>query len=351
MRARTRSRHPASASNALLDRVWRCTYPQTVILGAHCSTAGGLHKALERATTVGASSCQIFVKNNMQWFGKPYQPLEIAQYQKALASSQVKAVFGHAGYLINIAAPPSENRDKSIKSLVQEVELATQIGLPFLVLHPGAHLGSGEEAGMTAAAQALNEVFRVTRNSRVRIALENTAGQGTCLGCRLPDLAGIYERVDHPERLGICLDTAHFLAAGYDIRTPKGWDSAIQEVKALVGLKEILGFHLNDSKADLGSHVDRHAHIGLGKIGLGAFGHIVNDARFQRRPGCLETPKSDDLHEDVENLKALRSLVNGAVVTEAVPPSPAAAKNTRSSARPKPKAQAERDRPRAKQTN
>ncbi len=144
----------------------------------------------------------------------------------------------------------------------------------------------------------------------MRIALENTAGQGTCLGHQIAHLAVNCERVNQPERLGACLDTAHFFAAGYDLRTPKGWDAAIREVDTMIGLRQILAFHLNDSKTDFGSHLDRHAHIGQGKIGREAFRHIVNDTRFCDLPGCLETPKSDDLHEDVENLATLRSLVD-----------------------------------------
>lgn len=280
-----------------------------MIFGAHCSTAGGLGTALERAGKIGALACQIFVKNNMQWFGRPYEPAAVARFRSLLNQSGLHCVFGHTGYLINVAAPAGENRDKSIKSLVQEIELATEIDLPFLVLHPGAHLGAEESAGLKQVAAGLNEALRITKSSRVRIALENTAGQGTCLGCKLEQLARIYDQVDHPERLGVCLDTAHLLAAGYDIRTPKGWDAVIGQIESLVGLDQILAFHLNDSKTGLGSRVDRHAHIGQGKIGREAFRHIVNDPRFPHHPGCLETPKSDDLHEDRENLAILRSLV------------------------------------------
>jgi deoxyribonuclease-4 len=223
--------------------------------------------------------------------------------------SSLKWVFGHTGYLINLGAPPSENRDRSIESLIQEIQLATALGLPFLVMHPGAHLGTGEAAATRQIIAGLNEVFAATRRSRVRIALENTAGQGSCLGHRMEHLAAVFDGVKKPERLGICLDTAHFFAAGYDIRTKKGWDAAIGEVETLVGCEQIVAFHLNDSKTDLGSRVDRHAHIGQGKIGKEGFRHIVNDVRFARHPGCIETPKSADLHEDVENLKRLRELV------------------------------------------
>lgn len=281
-----------------------------MLFGAHMSTSGGVAKALERGRGIGCDVVQLFVKNNMQWFGKPYAPDELARYAREHAAGDFACVFGHAGYLINLAAPASPNRDKSIQSLIQEVQLATDLGLPFLVLHPGAHLGGGEETGIRQAAAGLDEVIAATKTSPVRIALENTAGQGTCLGWKLAHLADIYERVKRPERMGICLDTAHFVEAGYDIRTPRGWNAAIREIKARVGLNEILAFHLNDSKTALGSRVDRHEHIGRGHIGAAGFRHIINDARFARHPGCLETPKSADLHEDVENLATLRSLVN-----------------------------------------
>ena len=230
-------------------------------------------------------------------------------YANELASSGFTCVFGHSGYLINLGAPPSPNRENSLKSLIQEIQLATDLGLPFLVLHPGAHLGAGDDAGIKNIVAGLNEVFRTTKSSPVRVALENTAGQGTCLGHSTAHLAAIYDQVDKPARLGVCLDTAHLFAAGYDLRTCLGWNTAISELEALIGLEQVLAFHLNDSKTDLGSRVDRHAHIGQGKIGRNAFRHIVNDERFRDLPGCLETPKSTDLHEDVENLAVLRGLV------------------------------------------
>jgi deoxyribonuclease-4 len=277
--------------------------------GAHMSVGGGVWKALPRGVELGCEIVQIFVKNNMQWFGKPYTPQDLALYANELASGALSCIFGHTGYLINLGAPAGENRERSIKSLLQELHLATDLGLPFLVLHPGAHLGQGEEAGLKQIVSGLDEVMRATRKSPVRIALENTAGQGTCLGAKISDLAALYQRVRYPERLVVCLDTAHFFAAGYDIRTPSGWDQAIGEVEQQIGLEQIVAFHLNDSKTDLGSRVDRHAGIGEGKLGREAFRHIVNDARFVSTPGCLETPRSDDHHEDLENLRILRSLV------------------------------------------
>ena len=265
--------------------------------------------ALRRAKSIGASLCQIFVKNNMQWFGKPFSQPGLELYANEREANPLACVFGHTGYLINLGAPASENRDRSVKSLIQELQLAGDLGLPFLVLHPGAHLGQGEAAGLNQIVAGLDEVLEATAHSPVRIALENTAGQGTCLGNRLEHLAAIFDRVKHPKRLGLCLDTAHLFEAGYDVRCPKGWESAIGEVESLVGLKEVLAFHLNDSKTELNSRVDRHEHIGRGKIGKEAFRHIVNDQRFLRHPGCLETPKKEDLKEDIENLAVLRSLL------------------------------------------
>jgi deoxyribonuclease-4 len=276
--------------------------------GAHMSTAGGVWRALERGRSINCESVQIFVKNNMRWFGKTHTADDLALFAKELAESKFACVFGHTGYLINLGAPASKNRDFSIKSLIEEIDLATALGLPFLVMHPGAHLGAGEDAALKQIVAGLDEVFAATRKSRVRVALENTAGQGTCLGHKIAHLGAIFDRIKRPERLGVCLDTAHFFAAGYDIRKPKGWEAAIREVASLIGLKQVLAFHLNDSKTDLGSRVDRHAHIGQGKIGRESFRHIVNDARFEDHPGCLETPKGPDLKEDVENLKVLRSL-------------------------------------------
>jgi deoxyribonuclease-4 len=284
------------------------TLPAAMLFGAHIPAGGGVWKALERGIQIGCDIVQLFVKNNLQWFGRPFTPAELAQYANQLARGKLARVFGHTGYLINLAAPSSPKRDKSLRSLIQEIQLAADLGLPFLVMHPGAHLGQGKESGLRQLVAGLDEVFAATRHWPVRIALENTAGQGTYLGGQIAHLAEVYQRVKRPRRLGLCLDTAHLFAAGYDIRTPKGWDDLIAEVDSLLGLKEVLAAHLNDSKGELGSRLDRHAHIGEGKLGRAAFSHIVNDPRFAGLPGCLETPKSPDLHEDAANLAVLRSL-------------------------------------------
>lgn len=289
-----------------------------MIFGAHCSTAGGVFKALERAEKIKGDCAQIFVKNNMQWFGRAPTTEDAERFSGEWKRLRLGAVFGHTGYLINLGAPPSANRAKSLQSLIQEITFAGALGLPFLVLHPGAHLGAGEEAGLEQIVAGLDEVVRATKVSKVRIALENTAGQGSCLGNQLEHLAAIYDRVQKPERLALCIDTAHLFAAGYDIRTAKGWNKTIRQLDGLIGRKQIAAFHLNDSRTGLNSRVDRHEHIGQGKIGLEGFRHIVNDARFKHTPGCLETHKSDDLHEDMENLATLRSLVGRAEDDEQV---------------------------------
>lgn len=275
-------------------------------------TSGGIWKALERGRDTGCEVVQLFVKNNMQWVGKDFQDKDLEKYHQLRQQLNFDSIFGHTGYLINLGAPDeSENRSKSIQSLTQEVQLAARLQVPFLVLHPGAHLGSGEEAGIQQIIQGLEEVFEATSGAKVSIALENTAGQGTYLGGEIRHLAEIINgcSAQAKKRLGICLDTAHFFAAGYDIRTAAGWKKATGEVADMIGLDRILAFHLNDSKGDLGSHLDRHDHIGNGFLGEDTFKRIVNDSRFANTPASLETPKSKDLHEDLENLAKLRALV------------------------------------------
>jgi deoxyribonuclease-4 len=245
----------------------------------------------------------------MQWFGRPFLPGVAEGFIQEKSARGVACVFGHSGYLINLGAPASANREKSIRALIEELRLAAALGLPFLVLHPGAHLGAGEEAGLRQIVAGLDAVIGETRGMITRIALENTAGQGSCLGAKLEHLGEIFARVRCPDRLAVCLDTAHLFEAGYDIRLPEGWNTVIDSVDRLVGIERVVAFHLNDSKTALGSRVDRHEHIGKGRIGAEAFRHIVNDTRFSGHPGCLETPKSADLHEDRENLALLRSLV------------------------------------------
>jgi deoxyribonuclease-4 len=281
-----------------------------VLLGAHMSIGGGVHTAIERACSIGCTAMQIFVKNNMQWFARPLTRPEIGAFLKHTQRRELLSVFAHANYLINLAATNPQFHANSLRALSEELIRADQLKLSFLVLHPGAHLGAGEEAGLESIIESIDRVLSGIPKIKTRIALETTAGQGSCLGSKFEHLAYIISRVREPERLCICLDTAHIFAAGYDI----GSESAVRKIFAqfhrTIGLDGLVAIHLNDSKTARGSRVDRHEHIGKGKIGLAAFRFIMRDRRFRKIPKVLETPKGKDLREDVENLKTLRILAD-----------------------------------------
>jgi deoxyribonuclease IV len=271
------------------------------------SISGGPFKALERGRSIGCAAIQIFVKNNMQWFAKPFSDADLIAYHEY--PDRPGMVFGHTSYLINPGAKNPEFLEKSIRALGDELTRADQLGLPFLVLHPGAHMGDGEEAGLMRIVSSLDSSFASLADGRCRIALEITAGQGSCLGHTFEHLAKIIERSKFPERLTTCLDTAHLFAAGFDISTPKGFWETMRNFDRIIGRDRLAAWHLNDSKTALGSHVDRHEHIGKGKIGLVPFSEIMRSEEFAAIPKVLETPKSDDLKEDVENLRVLRGLL------------------------------------------
>jgi deoxyribonuclease IV len=277
------------------------------LLGAHMSISGGPVKALERGRSIGCTAIQIFVKNNMQWFAKPFAEADLTAYRSY--PDRPTVVFGHTSYLINPAASNSEFREKSIRALTEELGRADQLGLPFLVLHPGAHMGDGEESGLDRVVSALDAVFAALPEGECRIALEITAGQGSCLGNRFEHLATIIERSKFQARLGTCLDTAHLFEAGFDISTAKGFWETVKQFDRTIGRNRLLAWHLNDSKTALGSRVDRHDHIGKGKIGLAPFAEIMRASEFSTIPKVLETPKKEDLKEDVVNLRVLRKLV------------------------------------------
>ena len=277
------------------------------LLGAHMSIAGGPVKALERGWSIGCRAIQIFVKNNMQWAAKPFSELDLTAYHQCPDSPGI--VFGHTSYLINLAATNPDFLEKSVRALGEELIRADQLKLPFLVLHPGAHTGDGEEAGLTRIVSSLDSVFASLPRGKSRIALEITAGQGSSLGHTFEHLAKIMERSNSPERLAICLDTAHLFEAGFDISTAKGFWDTIRNFDRIIGLQHLAAWHLNDSKTGLGSRVDRHEHIGKGKIGLTPFAEIMRSKDFNAVPKVLETPKNEDLKEDVENMRVLTSLL------------------------------------------
>ena len=278
-------------------------------LGAHESIAGGMYKAFDRAQSAGCDALQIFVKPNRAWAVKPLTKKDIDLFRAKAVDTDVQPVVGHASYLLNLGTPDAILWKKSIDTLIVELERCEALGIPYLVLHPGSHVGTGEEAGLARVAQALGEVHAGTPGLHARTLLETTAGQGSSLGYRFEHLAWLMDNAPDGERLGVCLDTCHVFAAGYELRTPGGYAATMGEFDRVVGLEQLKAIHLNDSKGDLGNRKDRHNHIGKGYIGLEGFRHILNDARLAGLPALLETPKSDDLHEDRENLGVLRALV------------------------------------------
>src|SRR5438094_259062 len=272
------------------------------------SIARGVNMAIGRARSIDCTAMQMFVKNNIQWFARPLTRDEIRTFLEHQQRRELLSIFAHANYLINLAATNGQFHANSIRSLSEELVRADQLELPFLVLHPGAHLGAGEEAGLEKVVESIDCVFSGLPKIKTRIALETTAGQGSCLGNEFEHLAYIISRVREPERLCVCLDTAHVFAAGYDIGSEASTRKTFREFDRVVGLDRLVAIHLNDSKTAHASRVDRHEHIGKGKIGLPAFRFIMRDRQFRKIPKVLETPKGKDLREDVENLRTLRIL-------------------------------------------
>ena len=266
--------------------------------------------AIERARSIRCTAMQIFVKNNMQWFARPLSQQEIRTFLDHAQRAELFSVFAHANYLVNLAATNPQFHANSIRALSEELVRADQLELPFLVLHPGAHLGAGEQAGLEKIVNSINDVFRKIPKVKTKIALEITAGQGSCMGHRFEHLAHIMQNVREPERLRVCLDTAHLFAAGYDISCERTIRRTFREFDRIIGRDRLVAIHVNDSKTNRGSRVDRHEHIGKGRIGLDLFRFIMRSPRFREIPKVLETPKGKDLAEDVMNLKTLRQLAH-----------------------------------------
>jgi deoxyribonuclease-4 len=281
-------------------------FPPGVLLGAHTSTAGGLATAIDRALTCGFTAAQLFVKNNKQWFAPPLAAEEAKTFRAARDRSGV-LFFAHNSYLINLGSFDPAMFATSVKAMVAELERAEALELPFIVLHPGSHGGRGEEAGLARIVEGLDLVTKATKGYRCKLALEITAGQGNALGYRLEHLTYLIENMADETRAGICLDTAHLFAAGYSIQTREGYEGLVSEVERQLGTRRVLGLHLNDSKVPFASRVDRHHHLGEGHIGLETFRWIVEDPRWAGTPKVLETPKGEDMREDVVNLAKLAS--------------------------------------------
>jgi deoxyribonuclease-4 len=277
------------------------------------SIAGGYYKAVEAAAACGMETVQIFTKNNNQWRAKAIGDEDVALFSAAMAERKIAHPVSHASYLINLASPDEVLREKSIVGMVVELERADRLGIPYVVVHPGAHTTVSAEEGMALVAASIDEAHRRASKAKALITLELTAGQGTCLGCSLAQLAAIVDQVKLAERIGICVDTCHAFAAGTDLRDRKAYLAFWREFDERLGLNRLKAIHLNDSKRELGSRVDRHEHIGRGQIGPEGFRHVMRDKRLRGVPMYLETPKGDHEGEpwDVINLRLLRELANG----------------------------------------
>lgn len=282
----------------------------TLDFGSHTSTSGGVWKALERANDVGATSCQIFTKNERQWKAKPLDPEAVVNFKQTRERLGIGNVVVHDSYLINLASPKEDLVQKSLDAFQDELERAGELGIGFLVTHPGAHTGSGVEAGIQRFANSMNEIHRRLPDCDVMTLLETTAGQGTALGRTFEELAAIIDLIEDKQRVGVCLDTCHVFAAGYDVSTSEGVTKTLAEFDSVIGLDRLKVLHINDSKMPLGSNRDRHAHIGEGDIGLDGFRAIVNHPALEGVPGILETEKEASGDNDRRNLKTLRDLVD-----------------------------------------
>lgn len=284
-------------------------------IGAHMSVAGGLHKAFDRAKEANCDSMLIFTKSNRQWKAKPLTEDDIATYKQEAEKHDIYPVAVHASYLINIASPKPDLWEKSYQALKVEVERADALGIPYITFHPGSYVKSSPEEGIAAIGKALTRLLEETDDLQTIICLETMAGQGTNLGSTFEELKQMIDLADGHERLGVCLDTCHIFAAGYDIRTAEAYQATMTKFDEIVGLDRIKCFHFNDSKFELGQNKDRHEHIGDGFIGLDGFAQFVNDPRWANHPAHLETPKTEENEDgsetemDVVNIQRLRDLI------------------------------------------
>lgn len=283
--------------------------PQGPLLGAHMSIANGIAQALWQGKAVGCDTVQLFTKSSRQWVGKPLSAQEIADFRTTMQMVGFPLVVAHGSYLYNLAAPTAALRKKSVDGLIDEMTRCEALGIAYLIIHPGAHLGAGEAAGLKTIAQSIDAVHTACPGYITRLTLEITAGQGSTLGYRFRHLRQIIDATAAPERLRVCFDTEHAFAAGYELRTAEGYARTFAEFDEEIGLQQLVAFHLNDAPKALGCRVDRHEHIGKGYLGEQAFRLLLNDPRFRALPMYLETPKSKDCHEDRDNLATLRRLL------------------------------------------
>ena len=281
------------------------------ILGAHLSIAKGLHRALYTARTYGCTALQIFTKNANTWKERTLARDEIDRFKQARNETRIIDIVSHTSYLINLATPDKDKHVLSCNALVNELIRSSILDIPFIVLHPGSHMGKGAEKGIEKVAVSINEIFAQTPGIKTRLLFETTAGQGSGIGHSFEQLASIMDKIEHQDRCGICLDTSHIFAAGYDIRTKASYRKTMEAFDAIIGIKNLFVIHLNDSKKGLGSRVDRHEHIGEGNIGITMFKLLMNDEQFKDVPKIIETPKhKDGFDADKMNLNRLRTLIH-----------------------------------------
>jgi len=277
-------------------------------LGAHISIAGGVALAPARGRALGCGAIQVFVKNQRQWAAPPLTAGEARAFRAARRRAGIRHAFAHGSYLVNLGCPERSGWRQALRAFTDELRRAEALGLDALVVHPGSHLGAGVEGGLDAVARAVEAALAATPGARVKVALENAAGAGHALGRSFAELRGVLERLGHPARVGVCIDTCHLFAAGYDIRTPAGYARAMAECVEAIGVRRVLAFHLNDARAPLGSGLDRHEHIGRGQLGPRPFRLLLDDRRFAHIPKVLETPKEPEPAADLRNLATLRRL-------------------------------------------
>jgi deoxyribonuclease-4 len=280
-----------------------------MLLGAHMSIAGGVHTAIERAMEIGCTTMQLFVKNNNQWKGKPLSDEDVSTYKELRLKSTLGPIAAHDTYLINLCAVDPDILTKSRLALKDEFDRCERLGIDYLNFHPGSHMGAGESDGIRRIAESINIIHEQTNGYRVRSVLETTAGQGTAIGYRFEQLRAIIDQVEAKDRMAVCVDTCHVFAAGYDLVSDRGYEETFRAFDEIVGLDRLVMFHVNDSKRERASRVDRHEHIGKGMIGKKGFAHLMNDHRFDTIPKILETAKGPEMKEDVRNMRTLRGLI------------------------------------------
>jgi deoxyribonuclease-4 len=279
------------------------------LLGAHVSIAGGVSQSFGRGHQIGCECIQIFTRSSRQWAAKPYSPEEIEAFKQARKETGIQMVVAHDSYLVNLGAPDEKLRQKSIDAFIDELNRCETLEVPYLISHPGAHMGAGEDAGIKTIAESIDRAHQACKGYKVKIALEITAGQGSVLGSRFEQMGRIFDAVKENERLRLCFDTEHAFAAGYDLRTKEGYQQAFAELDRQIGLQRLVAFHINDSMKALNSHVDRHEHIGKGHLGLPTFQRLVNDPRFAGIPMCLETEPGPDMKDIAADLRQLETLL------------------------------------------